>query len=147
MYATKADLVARFGQNILNIAQMFPADVPDPLETSLQDACEEVDGYLSVRYPLPLPNVPNNLKRLVCDIARYKLHFEAAPEAVELRYKMAIDFLKGVRDGKNSLAILDTSNQISDDQPKGRPSTAPIGSTYTGGVFGDSILDQMPSMK
>jgi len=147
MYATKADLVARFGQNILNIAQMFPSDVPDPLETSLQDACEEVDGYLAVRYPLPLPNVPNNLKRLVCDIARYKLHFEAAPEVVELRYKVAIDFLKGVRDGKNSLAILDTSNQISDDQPKGRPSTAPVGTSYTGGVFGDSILDQMPSIK
>ena len=147
MYATKADLVARFGENVLSLALMFPADVPDPLETSLQDACEEVDGYLAVRYPLPLPNVPNNLKRLVCDIARYKLHFEAAPEVVELRYKVAIDFLKGVRDGKNSLAILDTSNQISDDQPKGRPSTAPIGTSYTGGVFGDSILDQMPSMK
>lgn len=147
MYATKSALVARFGQNILNIAQMFPADIPDPLETSLQDACEEVDGYLAVRYPLPLPNVPNNLKRLVCDIARYKLHFEAAPEAVELRYKMAIDFLKGVRDGKNSLAILDTSNQISDDQPKGRPSTAPIGTSYTGGVFGDDVLNMMPSIK
>ena len=146
MYATEADLVARFGQNILNIAQMFPADVPNPLETSLQDACEEVDGYLAVRYPLPLPNVPNNLKRLVCDIARYKLHFEAAPEAVELRYKMAIDFLKGVRDGKNSLAILDTSNQISDDQPKNKPSTMPIGTSYTGGVFGDDTLNKMPTM-
>lgn len=146
MYATKEDLVARFGQNILNIAQMFPADVPNPLETALQDACEEVDGYLAVRYPLPLPNVPNNLKRLVCDIARYKLHFEAAPEAVELRYKMAIDFLKGVRDGKNSLAILDSNDQISDDQPKNRPSTAPIGTSYTGGVFGDATLDKMPTM-
>ena len=146
MYATEADLVARFGQNILNIAQMFPADVPNPLETALQDACEEVDGYLAVRYPLPLPNVPNNLKRLVCDIARYKLHFEAAPEAVELRYKMAIDFLKGVRDGKNSLAILDSNDQISDDQPKGRPSTAPIGTSYTGGVFGDATLNKMPTM-
>ena len=146
MYATEADLVARFGRNILNIAQMFPADAPNPLETSLQDACEEVDGYLAVRYPLPLPNVPNNLKRLVCDIARYKLHFEAAPEAVELRYKMAIDFLKGVRDGKNSLAILDSNDQISDDQPKNRPSTAPIGTSYTGGVFGDATLNKMPTM-
>lgn len=146
MYATEADLVARFGQNILNIAQMFPADVPNPLETALQDACEEVDGYLAVRYPLPLPNVPNNLKRLVCDIARYKLYFEAAPEAVELRYKMAIDFLKGVRDGKNSLAILDSNDQISDDQPKNRPSTAPIGTSYTGGVFGDDTLNKMPTI-
>ena len=147
MYATKEDLVARFGENVLSLALMFPADVPDPLETALQDACEEVDGYLAVRYPLPLPNVPNNLKRLVCEIARYKLYFEEAPEATEVRYRMAIDFLKGVRDGKNSLAILDSNDQISDDQPKGKPSTMPIGTTYTGGVFGDDILGMMPSIK
>lgn len=146
MYATKKDLVARFGENVLGLALIFPADVPDPLETALQDACEEVDGYLAVRYPLPLPNVPNNLKRIVCEIARYKLYFEVAPEAVELRYKMAIDFLKGVRDGKNSLAILDSNDQISDDQPKNRPSTAPIGTSYTGGVFGDATLNKMPTM-
>jgi phage gp36-like protein len=146
MYATKKDLVARFGENVLSLALMFPADVPDPLETALQDACEEVDGYLAVRYPLPLPNVPNNLKRIVCEIARYKLYFEEAPEATEVRYRMAIDFLKGVRDGKNSLAILDSNDQISDDQPKNRPSTAPIGTSYTGGVFGDATLDKMPTM-
>ena len=146
MYATKKDLVARFGENVLSLALMFPADVPDPLETALQDACEEVDGYLAVRYPLPLPNVPNNLKRIVCEIARYKLYFEEAPEATEVRYRMAIDFLKGVRDGKNSLAILDTSNQISDDQPKNKPSTMPIGTSYTGGVFGDDTLNKMPTM-
>ena len=146
MYATKNDLVARFGENVLSLALMFPADVPDPLETALQDACEEVDGYLAVRYPLPLPNVPNNLKRLVCEIARYKLYFEEAPEATEVRYRMAIDFLKGVRDGKNSLAILDSNDQISDDQPKNRPSTAPIGTSYTGGVFGDDTLSKMPTM-
>lgn len=146
MYATKEDLVARFGQNILSLALMFPADVPDPLETALQDACEEVDGYLAVRYPLPLPNVPNNLKRIVCEIARYKLYFEEAPEATEVRYRMAIDFLKGVRDGKNSLAILDINNQISDDQPKNKPSTMPIGTSYTGGVFGDDTLNKMPTM-
>lgn len=146
MYATKKDLVARFGENVLSLALMFPADVPDPLETALQDACEEVDGYLAVRYPLPLPNVPNNLKRIVCEIARYKLYFEEAPEATEVRYRMAIDFLKGVRDGKNSLAILDSNDQISDDQPKNRPSTAPIGTSYTGGVFGDDTLSKMPTM-
>ena len=146
MYATKKDLVARFGENVLSLALMFPADVPDPLETALQDACEEVDGYLAVRYPLPLPNVPNNLKRIVCEIARYKLYFEEAPEATEVRYRMAIDFLKGVRDGNNSLAILDINNQISDDQPKNKPSTMPIGTSYTGGVFGDDTLNKMPTM-
>lgn len=146
MYATKEDLVARFGENVLGLALMFPADVPDPLETALQDACEEVDGYLAVRYQLPLPNVPNNLKRIVCEIARYKLYFEVAPEATEVRYRMAIDFLKGVRDGKNSLAILDVSNQISEEKPKNKPSTMPIGTSYTGGVFSDTTLNKMPMM-
>ena len=60
----------------------------------------------------------------------------------------AISFLKRVADNKAHLQIqLPVTNQIVDDQPKGRPSTAPVGTSYTGGVFGDSILDQMPSMK
>lgn len=32
------------------------------------------------------------------------------------------------------------------DPPKQQPSTVPIGTTYTGGVFGDSILNNMPSI-
>ncbi len=30
--------------------------------------------------------------------------------------------------------------KIVNDQPKNKPSTAPIGTTYTGGVFGDDVL-------
>lgn len=146
MYATEADLVARFGEEIVNLKLMVsnPAFVDD----AIQDATEEINGHIGDRYPLPLPNVPSNLKRMACDIARYRLYFQQPTEEVRKRYEDAIAFLKRVADNKAHLQIqLPETNEIVDDQPKGRPSTAPIGTSYTGGVFGDAILDMMPSMK
>lgn len=146
MYATEADLVARFGEEIGNLKLMVsnPAFVDD----AIQDATEEINGHIGGRYPLPLPNVPSNLKRMACDIARYRLYFQQPTEEVRQRYEDAIAFLKRVADNKAHLQIqLPETNEIVDDQPKGKPSTAPIGTSYTGGVFGDAILDMMPSMK
>jgi len=146
MYATEAELVARFGEEIGNLKLMVsnPAFVDD----AIQDATEEINGHIGDRYPLPLPNVPSNLKRMACDIARYRLYFQQPTEEVRKRYEDAIAFLKRVADNKAHLQIqLPETNEIVDDQPKGRPSTAPIGTSYTGGVFGDAILDMMPSMK
>lgn len=146
MYATEADLVARFGEEIGNLKLMVSN--PTFVEDAIQDATEEINGHISDRYPLPLPNVPSNLKRMACDIARYRLYFQQPTEEVRKRYEDAIAFLKRVADNKAHLQIqLPETNEIVDDQPKGRPSTAPIGTSYTGGVFGDAILDMMPSMK
>ena len=145
MYATREALISRFGSEIAELELMH--DNPqDATENAIQDATEEIDGYLAVRYPLPLPNIPNNLKRIACDIARYRLYTREPSEAVTKRYDDAITFLKGVRDKKNDLAILDTSNNVTEEKPKNRPSTMPIGTTYKGGVFGDSTLDMMPSI-
>ncbi|OTG62841.1 hypothetical protein B9T29_06370 [Acinetobacter sp. ANC 3903] len=146
MYATEANLVARFGDEINNLKLMVTN--PKFVEDAIQDATEEINGHIGGRYPLPLPNVPSNLKRMACDIARYRLYFEKPTDEVRQRYEDAIAFLKRVADNKAHLQIqLPETNEIVDDQPKNKPSTAPIGTTYTGGVFGDSILDQMPSMK
>lgn len=146
MYATEADLVARFGEEIGNLKLMVSN--PTFVEDAIQDATEEINGHIGDRYPLPLPNVPSNLKRMACDIARYRLYFQQPTEEVRKRYEDAIAFLKRVADNKAHLQIqLPETNEIVDDQPKGRPSTAPIGTSYTGGVFGDAILDMMPSMK
>jgi len=146
MYATEADLVARFGDEIENLKTMLPSQ--SSVQDAIQDATEEINGHIGGRYPLPLPNVPSNLKRMACDIARYRLYFQQPTEEVRQRYEDAIAFLKRVADNKAHLQIqLPETNEIVDDQPKGRPSTAPVGTSYTGGVFGDSILDQMPSMK
>jgi phage gp36-like protein len=146
MYATEADLVARFGEEIGNLKLMVSN--PTFVDDAIQDATEEINGHIGGRYPLPLPNVPSNLKRMACDIARYRLYFQQPTEEVRKRYEDAIAFLKRVADNKAHLQIqLPETNEIVDDQPKGRPSTAPIGTSYTGGVFGDATLDLMPSMK
>ena len=145
MYATEADLVARFGEEIGNLKVMVSN--PTFVEDAIQDATEEINGHIGERYPLPLPNVPSNLKRMACDIARYRLYFQQPTDEVRKRYEDAVAFLKRVADNKAHLQIqLPITNEIVDDQPKNKPSTMPIGTSYTGGVFGDDTLNKMPTM-
>ena len=147
MYATEENLVARFGQEVDQLKLMH-ASTSTAVEDALQDATEEINGYIGGRYALPLPNVPSNLERMACDIARYRLYFQQPTDEVRQRYDDAISFLKLVANNKAHLQIQDAvSNQIVDDQPKNKPSTMPIGTSYKGGVFGDSTLDMMPSIK
>ncbi len=146
MYATEADMVKRFANNIEELKLMH-ADAAASINEALQDAAEEINGYIGGRYPLPLPNVPSNLNRMACDIARYRLYYQQPTEEVRNRYKDAIKFLERVQDEKAHLQIQTTTNEIVDDQPKGRPTTMPIGTSYIGGVFGDETLDKMPSFK
>ncbi|WP_248089139.1 gp436 family protein [Acinetobacter radioresistens] len=121
--------------------------VENAIEQALQDAVEEIDSYVAVKYQLPLPEVPSTLKRIACNIARYRLYFQRPTEEVENRYKAEIDFLKRIADGKATLNILNTQNQVTTEKPVQTPSTMPIGTSYVGGVFGDETLDKMPSFK
>ncbi|MCJ8161870.1 gp436 family protein [Acinetobacter zhairhuonensis] len=146
MYATREELTKRFGDEIEQLESMHPSS-GTAVQDAIQDASEEIDSYLAAKYTLPLPSTPNNLKRLACDIARYRLYFQQPTEEVRKRYEDAKEFLKGVRDGKNVLAILDNQNQVTEEKPVNAPATMPIGSTYRGGVFGDATLDMMPSIK
>ncbi len=146
MYATEADMVKRFADDIEELKLMH-ADAAVSINEALQDAAEEIKGYIGGRYPLPLPNVPSNLNRMACDIARYRLYYQQPTEEVRNRYKDAIKFLERVQDEKAHLQIQTATNEIVDDQPKGRPTTMPIGTSYVGGVFGDETLDKMPSFK
>ncbi|MEQ1254738.1 DUF1320 domain-containing protein [Acinetobacter radioresistens] len=146
MYATRADMEARFGVNeISNLKAM--QTVENAIEQALQDAAEEIDSYVAVKYQLPLPEVPSTLKRIACNIARYRLYFQRPTEEVENRYKAEIDFLKRIADGKATLNILNTQNQVTTEKPVQTPSTMPIGTSYVGGVFGDDTLNKMPSFK
>ncbi len=146
MYATEADMVKRFADDIEELKLMH-ADAAASINEALQDAAEEINGYIGGRYPLPFPNVPSNLNRMACDIARYRLYYQQPTEEVRNRYKDAIKFLERVQDEKAHLQIQTATNEIVDDQPKGRPTTMPIGTSYVGGVFGDETLDKMPSFK
>ncbi|MCU4495296.1 DUF1320 domain-containing protein [Acinetobacter ursingii] len=146
MYATRQDLEARFGfSEIANLEAMQTS--VSSIADALQDAAEEIDSYIAVKYQLPLPSVPSTLKRVACNIARYRLYFQQPTEEVENRYKAEIDFLKRIADGKAVLNILNESNQVTEEKPVNAPSTMPIGTTYKGGVFGDTTLDMMPSVK
>ncbi|MEN8381611.1 gp436 family protein [Acinetobacter radioresistens] len=146
MYATQADMEARFGVNeISNLKAM--QTVENAIEQALQDAVEEIDSYVAVKYQLPLPEVPSTLKRIACNIARYRLYFQRPTEEVENRYKAEIDFLKRIADGRATLNILNTQNQVTTEKPLQTPSTMPIGTSYVGGVFGDDTLNKMPSFK
>lgn len=146
MYATRQDLEARFGfSEIANLEAMQTS--VSSIADALQDAAEEIDSYIAVKYQLPLPSVPSTLKRVACNIARYRLYFQQPTEEVENRYKAEIDFLKRIADGKAVLNILNESNQVTEEKPVNTPSTMPIGTTYKGGVFGDATLDMMPSIK
>lgn len=148
MYADRNGMVLRFGEReIKQLEVNIQAEGSMSVDAALQDACEEVDGYIAVRYSLPIAETPQNLKRLVCDIARYKLWKSRASDEVRQRYEDAIAFLKRVADNKASLLIKDAAtNETLADPPKQQPSTAPVGTSYTGGVFGDSILNNMPSI-
>ena len=148
MYADRNDMVLRFGEReVKQLEASIQAENSMSVEATLQDASEEIDGYIAVRYSLPLTETPQNLKRLACDIARYKLWKSRASDEVRQRYDDAIAFLKLIANNKASLLIKDVStNETLTDPPKAKPVSVPIGTTYTGGVFGDSVLNNMPSV-
>ncbi|TBV76875.1 gp436 family protein [Pseudoxanthomonas winnipegensis] len=105
-YATRDDLVSRFGETEVaqlsdraNTGQINEAVVAD----KLADAEAEIDAYLGGRFKLPLQVVPEVLKRVACDIARYHLQDDRATEDVVRRYKDAITFLQLIVKGTVSI--------------------------------------------
>jgi len=107
-YCTKQDLIDRFGYDeLINLTDRRNTGVIDDtvLSQAIADASAEMDGYLASRYSLPLITVPQALKPLCCDIARYKLYDEQASEQVTKRFDAAIKFLFSVSKGEISLGV------------------------------------------
>jgi phage gp36-like protein len=113
-YATWKDMLARFGET--ELIQLTDHDHVPPsrldrrlIDTALADAQAEIDSHLARRYRLPLTGCANGsggftaprvLVRLACDIARYTLHDDLAPEhEVRRRYRAVIDVLTAIADG------------------------------------------------
>lgn len=145
MYATRQDLEARFGADEVATLEAMQT-VPGALEEALQDASEEIDSYVAVAYDLPLPSIPATLKRVACNIARYRLYFQRPTEEVDKRYEAEVNFLKRIADGKAVLNIQNEQNEVIEEKPKRNPKSIPIGTSYTGGVFSDEQLNKMPSV-
>lgn len=108
-YATLQDMIDRFGET--ELAQLSDrsgsAVAVDQLviDAKLADADAEIDGYLGQRYTLPLATVPQVLKRIATDVARYHLYDDRATEQVTNRYKDAIAFLKDVARGLATIGV------------------------------------------
>lgn len=110
-YATQADLVDRFGINMM----LMLADRDDPpageidaavVARALADADAAIDGYLKGRYLLPLATTPPLVRDLAQAIAVYKLHRDTVSEKVRRDYE---DAIKSLRDISNGVIRLDVA--------------------------------------
>lgn len=101
MYASKADLITKFGS--LQLAKLTNedrnSDVPDDdaLNLALEEATAEIDLYLGKCYQVPLATVPSGIKFKAIAIARYHLEQGCeCSEKIQKQYDDAIAWLKDV---------------------------------------------------
>lgn len=111
-YCTQQDMTDRYGEE--ELIQLTDRSQTGDIDTAvlgaaIDDATATIDAYLGTRYTLPLAAVPTVLKRICCDIARYLLHGNAAPDTVADRHSAAIEFLQAVAKGDVDLAVGETS--------------------------------------
>lgn len=104
-YATQAQLEQVWGEGF--VADLLPDDVEpaEAIASALQSASDEIDVYLSVRYPLPLDGTPAALVTPSANIAVYILanRHTALTETIEERYKQTVKMLERIADGKAGL--------------------------------------------
>jgi phage gp36-like protein len=120
-YATVQDLIDRFSEQELveltDLDNLPPTTVDEARVTqAIDDAANVIDGYIGQVYRLPLrgcadpdnPGVytpPPQLTRLCCDLARFYLHKDRAPDReVSSRAKASRDELDLIARGKTQLA-------------------------------------------
>lgn len=107
-YVTQSQLVERYGAR--ELAQVTDKAVPptgaivDAVVTrAIADAEAEVDARLSLRYAVPLVDVPALVADLASRIARYKLHEDRPTEKIRRDYEDAVKLLTDVAAGKAAI--------------------------------------------
>lgn len=103
-YTDLTSLIARYGARMLTAltdrGEIASGTIDAAaVDRALAETDALIDGYLAVRYRLPLDPVPALVAALAQDIAIWKLH-PAAPDAkVEADYKAAIRTLEALSNG------------------------------------------------
>ena len=110
MYIRISHLIQRFGEpELIQLTDEHRTGAIDEatVTAAIADAQSEIDSYLATKYSLPLSSeqVPNSLIRVTCDLARYYLYNDQAPETIRTRRNEAVDYLKGIAAGKVDLGI------------------------------------------
>lgn len=130
-YATKQDLVDRFGEReLLQLTDRtnVPPSVVDDVVVgkALADADAMIAGYVGKPYQLPLSVVPPVLTKIGADLARYYLHGEAADKdsVVTRNFNLALAWLKDVARGVVSIdANGEVPAQVGGGAIRANPST------------------------
>jgi phage gp36-like protein len=107
-YSTQSEILDQMDEDVLiqltddDDAGVVDADV---VTQKIADADALIDGYCGARYAVPFTTVPALVLKFSVDIAIYNLYGrrKGAPEDRRNRFKEAVDFLKGVSAGNNSL--------------------------------------------
>lgn len=138
-YATQQNLIDRFGEDeLIQLTDRGNLGVIDATVVSraLADADARINGYLAVRYSLPLSApLPTELERLACDIARYALYEDRVTEIVEKRYQDAIALLRDVSAGRAELGLDSTDNKPASNSIAQISSTEPVWRRENSGGF------------
>ena len=110
-YASVADMVARFGDlEVIELTDRSHSGQIDEAvaKIALEDATAEIDAYLG-RFRRPFYDVPPILKRLCCDIARYRLSavgLTGITDEIRNRYKTEVlDLLRALAKGDVQLGM------------------------------------------
>jgi phage gp36-like protein len=107
-YASKQNMIDRFGSDELKLLTdraTPPAGAIDDniLAQALSDADAEINSYIAKRVATPIVPVPQRVLKVACDIARFYLHKDHAPEFVRDAYDDAIKWLAAVSRGDAAL--------------------------------------------
>ena len=104
-YATLQELTDRYGAALL-VALTDRGEVATGMVDSavvtkaLADASEVIDGFLAVKYVIPLVTVPGLVNDLCKSIAIYKLHITMPEEKIARDYQDAMKSLRDISDGR-----------------------------------------------
>lgn len=107
-YCTAAAFKERFGTDEHD--QLIASGTDRTYAAAAADADALVDGYIGVRYKLPLAVVPAFIVAIAADLTRYELYEEAPTKEVIERRKLAMDMLRDIRVGVLVLAGADPAS-------------------------------------
>lgn len=109
-YLTTAELEQRIGaREVVQLSDRENERAANQavIDAAISDAEAEANGYLGVRYPLPLDAAPDQVKSIVASIARYNLFRRNVPEghAAYVAYVAAVRALERIARGDVILPI------------------------------------------
>lgn len=107
-YCAAQDLIDRFGESELvqtadrDLDGVWDADV---VAGAIADTDAEIDAHLAGRYALPLATAPALLTGIACDLVRFRLWVDAAPERIVAAAGHARRLLRDLASGALPLGL------------------------------------------